>query len=234
MYMQDAAIRDSSEVDSIVQSFVWVPKFDRLASVLDILNTVKGDIPGTTHVIVRDFQGEVTNRVTIEFAPEIITSIDLSLLVGGCREDNGLVHGLVEVRSPISFVHAFRLASDSESLPMRESVRLSRTAPFFSFLNTAVSSTSFFALLNLSNEEAEVQCRLYWERTYREIIKVVPPNGTRILRIEDDFEDALEMEKDQVPQYVRVSQKSERSAIAVQLIEKSIDDSGNCHYASFV
>lgn len=232
--MQDVAFKDASEVGSVVQSFVWVPKFARLASVLDILNTVKGDIAGTTHIIVRDCQGEITNRVTVEFAPEMIASMDLSLLVGGCREENGLVHGLVEVRSPLSFVHAFRLVYDSESLPMRESVRLSRTAPFFSFLNTAASNTSYFAMLNLTGEEAEVQCRLYWERSYREVIKVVPPNGTRILRIEDDFGDALEMEKEQTPQYVRVSQKSERSAVAVQVIEKSIDENGNCHYASFV
>jgi hypothetical protein len=215
------------------QSHVWVPKFERMSLVVDILNTVKGEVSGATHIVVRDIQGEVTNRVRVEFEPGAIASLDLSLLMGGCQEDNRLVHGLVEVRSPISYVHAFRLLSGQDSLPMRESFILSRTAPFFYFLNSFDSNTSYFALINLGESEAEIQCRLYWERFYRESVKVVPPLGVRIVRVEDDFAEALSLEKDEAPRYIRIAQRNESSEVAVQVIEKSVDVNGTFHYSSY-
>jgi hypothetical protein len=214
-------------------SNIWVPKISSLQTMLDVMNTVKGDIAGATHIVVRDCDGTICNKVGLEFKAEMIASLDLSLLIGECKEDCGMQHATVEVRSPASFVHGFRLVGTDGSQPMRESFKLSRTAPFFSFISKNNSVKSHYALMNLGEDEAEIQCRLYLDRSYREVVKILPPYGTRILKIENDFEEALALETEQLPRYIRVSQKSERSQIAVQFIERIVDENGTRRFVSF-
>lgn len=223
----------------VVESTIWVVKMPHLRTTLDICNTVQADLPGLTHIEVWSSSGELVNQLSLQFKSSGVgkspnmACLDLNLLVpdGATQVSGSLVHASVYVRSPKSYVHSFRLVGPGESQFFRGCHKVSRTAPFFSFIPDLNSGTTYFGLMNESDEEMEVQCRLYFDRFYREALKVIPPKGARIARIEDEFAEVIAAEEEK-PRYLRISQKRDREGLLVQALDCQ-DGSMGPRYVSY-
>jgi hypothetical protein len=232
--------RDTGASRGVVESTIWVAKMPHLRTTLDICNTVQADLPGVSHIEVWSSAGELVNQLSLQFkAPGANKSpnmacLDLNLLVPDdlAKTSGSLVHGTVYVRSPKSYVHSFRLTGPSESQFFRGCHKVSRTAPFFSFIPDVSSGTTYFGLMNESDEQMEVQCRLYFDRFYREVLKVIPARGARIARIEEEFAEVIAAEEEK-PQYLRISQKRDREGLLVQALDCQHDSTGQPRYVSY-
>jgi hypothetical protein len=211
---------------------VWVVEKPKLRTMIDFFNTGSYHDNKNINFTIRNCEGIICNEAQLIVEPNGIASLDLTVLIGGCSIDSGIRHSPVEITAPLTLPYCIRLVSrDNFSRSVKGLFNVTKTAPFFSFLPTISASTVYLGLINLGNEPAEAQCRIYFDKHYREIIKFIPQLGCSIFRVEDDFREVLETEKD-VPKYIRIAQRSEKSNIAVQLLEEMIDELGNSTFTS--
>jgi hypothetical protein len=212
---------------------VWVVEKPRLRTIVDIFNTSTDSNTRQMNIAIKNCHGAICNEAQVFIEPDKIVSLDLGVLIGGCSIDSGIRHALVEIVAPKCFTCRFRLVSNGNfSRSIRGLFSISKTAPFFSFLPSIPSSTVYLGIINLTEEHSEAQCRVYFDKHYREIIKAIPANGCSIFRVEDDFKEILEIEKENIPKYIRIAQRSEKSNLAVQLIEEMVDEFGNTCFTS--
>jgi hypothetical protein len=226
---------------------VWMPSLPGVKVFLDLFNTTKTEIPGKVHISLRNSEGIHKNETILDVSSQSVISFDLSLVAGNSHDVVGREDFIAFVRFPSTYTASFRYVSADRSSSIITPVQIiSRTAPFFSLLTSVSNSESdvvegtfspgvgffHFGLLNLSDERAEVQCRLYYEKFFRELTKLIPARGVASFSIEEDFKDVLLQEHDSKPSFVRISQRLDRCKVGVQVVEQVASKNEKFFYKS--
>jgi hypothetical protein len=220
-------IEESDQIESIH----WVLGLLGLRTILDIMKVDNCNNSNRISTLeARSIDGRILNTITVDLGQEQLTSINLGLLFNSEFFTNGeKIQGLVIVRSPKNFIHQLRLVSNDSNHRVKGFFPVQRTAPFFFFLPRELGCNIYMGISYAGNEPLPVQTRLFFKNSYREIEKIVLPNGCVLFRPEIDFKEIVESESEQ-PLMVRVSIKSERDIIGVHIIESRTLKNGGTQY----
>lgn len=206
------------------ESHYWISTYPFFAHSLLVVppphHSSESDSGFTTSLTLYDADGMLANQLTIQRDRAQITNVELDPLMGGCKIESGLKHGHLLVSSPPGFTHICRVLGPQGNTLITPGTPLSRDLSSFMPLTFSAERTHLLALINTSDQLAQVRCRLYCGKRTPESSTEVPARGMRLLSVQAEFSDFAVVEgAKRVNAYARLTTGSERP-LFVQMIER--------------
>ncbi len=168
-----------------------------------------------------DADGFLANEVTIEVSAGRVSVIELDPLLGACKFESGMRHAHLEVSSPEGVRNLCRIFSREGASIVPGLTEISGARRVFFPLMFASGLQSFMPLVNFGEEEVTVRGRLFCGNRSPEIVWVIPPRASRLINLNGEFEEYVDLSGDQrVQAYLRLGLKGEYS-VGAQLVERT-------------
>lgn len=183
-------------------------------------------------VSLYDCSGARVNVVRTNFGTQSCGALEVDPLMEACKLEAGFKHAHVEVNAPLGCKVLSRIYSRSGACLMAPAISLSeRSSTFFPVLFSE-ERAPFLGIINCSERDAQVRCRLYFGKRSPEMQYSVPALGSRLVSVLAEFaEYGIEQPDRTVHGYVRVSTSSGMHC-GVQLIESLKGEKGSYHFSS--
>ena len=184
-------------------------------------------VPSFSILEFYDSDGSLLNTARVAFSGKSVGVVDTDAMLSACKRESGFKHGHVVIKSPVGIGHECRLISPDMGGLGQGLREISRRRYVFFPSVFAPERNSYVALVNFSQEETTVRLRVFCgSRTPKVEIKI-PPFGSKILSIEQQFPEYLYGEDGKrLPAYVRLGIPDGSGSAGVFFFERNtISDS---------
>lgn len=204
-------------------SHFWASTYPFFQSSINILPALSlGPNEATTSSIyLYDPDGALINELNVQTVPGSVGTYELEEFLGACKIESGLKHGHLRVVSPHGYRHFLRLWTHEGSVMTSYSALISKNRVAFFPMLASTDRTCMIAVVNHSEREANVRCRLYVEKRSPENSFTIPGHGARIIFMDAEFyHHGINLKAEEDTQaYVRLSTLGEAMCSA-QFVER--------------
>lgn len=222
---EPVVLQENMSAEDTAISRFWISSYPFFTTTLFVLPPPVWHHPSGTRsgtaLTLFDADGGVVNEVRLQFAPGEVGCLDLDPLLGACKLESGMKHGTLLLCSPAGTAHYCRLSQEDKMSVLGELVPLQCDRAIFLPVSFGEHASSLLVLANFSSgEEAKIKCRLFLGSKNPEIELSVPPNGSRVINLEVEFADFIDVaEGEKRRAYLRIVTRSDLS-LGAQLVEK--------------
>lgn len=207
-----------------VTSHFWIAGPPFFSSTILVASNSAGSPQGRVPVCcdLFDVDGARVNSFRVEFPEREVGVIEVEPFMAGLKTRAGITQGHLVVRSPKGTRHFCRqqIGSHFDLVPSPALLKSRESA--FVPLVLGARREHLLALVNASDEAAQLVVRLMYGTRSPEWNVVVPASGCAVLALEDEllrsFDDST-WQKGAVQAYLRLSSR-QQSAVACQIIER--------------
>lgn len=213
----------SLEREPVVSHF-WVCSYPFFETTLFVIPDFKTSVSKTgvhSSITLYDPDGDVVNELSIVTNNQDVGIVELGATMGACKIESGLKHGHMVVTSPAGYRHECRISTREKGAMLGKPAPFSlHKATFFPVL-FGDNRASFLAVMNKSEEDATVKCRLYCGKRTPNMECVIPARGVRVISVADEFPDyCVTQEGKRIQAYVRLATKGS-AKLGVLLFERT-------------
>jgi hypothetical protein len=217
----------------IVRAHFWVTSHPFCEAVLFICTQRSAGAADPSPAIVRvfDCDGEAVNEAEVSSDSSAPLILELDSLLERCKMDSGLRHGHLMVEHSTYSRPILRLQNRGGAVMSGASRPVTKDRAVFSPVTLSPERVTLATLVNHGATTAQVRVRLMFSNRNPDIIYEIPPFGSKVVALEEDFRQALLTgfaKRDSIPEdgaafpetrgYVRVSVKNDQ-AVGFQLVE---------------
>lgn len=203
-------------------SHLWVCAYPFIESALFIvpLNPTLPTAPEAVRAELYDADGNLANELNLSFPRGQVGVIELESIMGECKLEGGFRHAHLVIHTPAGVSHYVRMHTREGAAFIGDPAALASERSSFFPMTMDDGRSYYIAMVNQSKNPATLKCRLFCAKRSPETVFTVPPLGSRIVSLENEFPEFATIEGGkQLQAYVRLSTKSE-TTVGVQLIER--------------
>ncbi len=173
-----------------------------------------------TSIELYDADGNLSNEVQVEFPKGQVGIVELDTIMGGCKLESGMKHGHLVVRSPAGSSPYLRMHTREGAALMGEPAVLGADRSTFFPLTLDEGRSYYLTVVNHGKAQAALKCRLFCAKRSPETLISIPPLGSRVLSLDNEFAEYSTESGKQLQAYIRLSTKSD-TVLGVQLVERT-------------
>lgn len=217
----------------IVRTHFWVTSHPFCEAVLFICTQHSPGAAQPTPAIIRvfDCDGGAVNEAELGSDSSAPLVLELDALLERCKMDSGLRHGHLMVEHATDSRPILRLQNRAGAVMSGASRPVTKDRAVFSPVTLSPERVTLATLVNHGATAAQVRVRLMFSNRNPDIIYEIPPFGSKVVALEEEFRQSLmtgfakrepRVDEDALfPEtrgYVRVSVKNDQ-AVGFQLVE---------------
>lgn len=225
---QQAGQQDTAKAESVF----WISTFPFFDTTLYVLpdGEARGE-ESSTFLTIYDPDGAEINHARLDLPVGEVNKIDLNMFLGGCKLESGMTHAVVILQSSFGTKHMCCIKGVNGETLLGKLREFSNKRSAFLPYSFSEKVQGFIPLVNLSDVEAQVKCRLFCGAKNPDVEVTIPGHATRIIAPNVVFPEFFEAnDGGRKFAYLRFSSRSD-ALLGVQLIEcNSVNEI--CEYSS--
>lgn len=212
----------SSESAHSATSHLWFCEYPSFSTQLLFFAHNQSQLAVPSTVSVYDADGFFINEAKVAFGQDNIGTFDLEVLTAGCKLESGLKHGHLVVTTPPLVFQQSRLVSMRDAWINNAAKVVNRRRELFYPLRFAPDRSAFLALVNQTEEVAELRVRAFCGSRSPRTDLHIPAMGARVFNLDTVFPEYGYLEDQALNAYVRISSRAGGS-VSCFFMERLLD-----------
>lgn len=216
--------REKAKLNSVgsMTSHFWVCAYPFVETSLFVVPPSPFEEPFAvpTSIELYDADGSLANELQVEFPKGQVGIVELDTIMGGCKLESGLKHAHMVVRSASGSSAYLRMHTREGAALIGEPAVLGADRSTFFPMTLDEGRNYYLTVVNHGKAQAALKCRLFCAKRSPETLISIPPLGSRVLSLDNEFSEYSTENGKQVQAYIRLSTKSE-TVLGVQLVERT-------------